>query len=73
MDASQPQTAMTSRKSKAWEKTKKFFASLGEPPIAEYDRRQAAKKGIKTDGREAYGRSIMALTTKADHSVGEHD
>ncbi len=44
-----------SKSDRAWKKTKKFLSSLGEPPTAEYDRQQAAKKEIKTSGREAYG------------------
>lgn len=48
-------TSTPSKNSKAWKKTKKFLSSLGEPPTAEYDRQQDAKKGIKTNGREAFG------------------
>ncbi|KAK0119958.1 hypothetical protein ONS95_011382 [Cadophora gregata] len=44
-----------SKNSKAWKKTKKFLSSIGEPPTAEYDRQQNEKKGIKTNGREAFG------------------
>lgn len=44
-----------SKSSRAWRKTKKFFASLGEPPTAEYDRQQAEKQKIRTNGREAFG------------------
>jgi len=36
-------TIKTKRTTKAWKKTKKFLASIGEPPTAEYDRQQAAK------------------------------
>jgi hypothetical protein len=52
---STPAGTHTSRTSKAWTKTKRFFSSLGEPPTAEYERQQGKKKGIKTNGREAYG------------------
>ena len=45
----------TSKSSKAWKSTKKFLSSVGEPPTAEYDRQQAAKKPIKNSGKEAFG------------------
>ncbi|KAG4438075.1 hypothetical protein IFR05_006441 [Cadophora sp. M221] len=56
LDTESPSSSSPSSKnSKAWKKTKKFLSSLGEPPTAEYDRQQDAKKGIKTNGREAFG------------------
>jgi hypothetical protein len=48
-------SSKTSKSSKVWKSTKKFLSSLGEPPTAEYDRQQAAKKPIKTSGKEAFG------------------
>jgi hypothetical protein len=47
--------AKPSRSGRMWKKTKEFFASLGEPPTAEYDRQQAAKQKMRTNGREAFG------------------
>lgn len=44
-----------SKSAKAWQKTKEFFNSLGEPPTAAYEREQVAKKQVKTSGREAFG------------------
>ncbi|KAF4636531.1 hypothetical protein G7Y89_g1557 [Cudoniella acicularis] len=38
----------TSKSQKAWQKTKKFLSSIGEPPTAEYDRQQAAL-GLKEE------------------------
>jgi len=40
---------------KSVEKDQRLFASLGEPPTAAYERQQAAKQKIRTNGREAYG------------------
>jgi hypothetical protein len=53
--STEPTTSTTSKSAKAWQKTKEFFNSLGEPPTAAYEREQAAKKQVKTSGREAFG------------------
>lgn len=54
VDSESP-SSRTPRTSEALKKTKKFLSSLGEPPTAEYDRQQAAKQSVKTNGREAFG------------------
>jgi hypothetical protein len=58
----EPTSAKKNSKShKAWQKTKKFLSSLGEPPTAEYDRQQleAGKidksKTFRTADYGAYG------------------